>query len=37
MVVREIQSSGEARQTYLDLWERSGVNVASATYAVQPR
>ena len=33
MAVREVQTSAEARKTYLDLWERSGVDVASATYA----
>ena len=30
---REIQTSEEARQAYMDLWRRSGVNVASGTYA----
>ena len=33
MAAREVQSSPEARKAYLDLWDRSGVNVASATYA----
>ena len=33
MAVREIQTSPEARKSYLDLWDRSGVTVASATYA----
>ena len=33
MAAREIQTSEDARQQYLDLWNRSGVTVASATYA----
>ena len=33
MGVREIQSFAKARSDYLDLWERAGVTVASATYA----
>src|SRR3989442_13603385 len=33
MAVREIKSSEEARDQYLDLWHRSGVTVASGTYA----
>lgn len=33
MGVREIQTSPKARREYMALWERSGVNVASATYA----
>ena len=33
MAAEEIQTSAEARRAYMDLWNRSGVNVASATYA----
>lgn len=33
LAAREIQSSPEARQTYLDLWRRSGVTVACGTYS----
>ena len=33
MVAREIQTSGEAREQYLDFWAASGVNVACATFA----
>src|SRR5437899_8425285 len=33
MAVREIKTSQEARDQYLDLWHRSGVTVASGTYA----
>src|SRR5437773_12243310 len=33
MAVREIKTSQEARDQYLDLWHRSGVSVASGTYA----
>ena len=33
MAAREIRTSAEARQAYVDLWDRSGVDVASATYA----
>ncbi len=33
MAVREVQASPEARRQYMALWEHSGVNVASATYA----
>ena len=33
MTAREIQTSAEARAEYMGLWEKAGVNVASATYA----
>ena len=33
MAAQEIRTSADARKAYLDLWERSGVTVASATYA----
>ena len=33
MAAREIQTSGEAREQYLDFWAASGVNVACGTYA----
>ena len=33
MATHEIRSSAEARKAYLDVWARSGVDVASATYA----
>lgn len=33
LTAREIQTSPEARQTYLDLWRRSGVTVACGTYS----
>ena len=33
MAVTEIQTSAEARAEYMGLWEKAGVNVASATYA----
>ena len=33
MVARELQTSAEARKDYLDIWNRSGVNVVSGTYA----
>ena len=33
MVVGEVQTSEEARKTYLDLWERAGVTAASVTCA----
>jgi len=33
MAVREIKTSQEARDQYLGLWRRSGVTVASGTYA----
>ena len=33
MAAREIQTSGEAREQYLDFWEASGVNVACGTFA----
>src|SRR5437867_2433650 len=33
MAVQEIKTSQEARDQYLDLWRRSGVTVASGTYA----
>src|SRR5438034_10340032 len=33
MAVREIKTSQEARDQYLDLWHRSGVTVACGTYA----
>ncbi len=33
MAVREVQESAAARADYMGLWERAGVNVASATYA----
>ena len=33
MTVREIQTSEQARREYIGLWEKSGVNIASATYA----
>src|SRR5437667_9965195 len=33
MAVQEIKTSQEARNKYLDLWRRSGVTVASGTYA----
>src|SRR3989454_6790091 len=33
MAVQEIKTSPEARDQYLDLWRRSGVTVASGTYA----
>ena len=32
MAAREIMTSAKAREAYLDLWDRSGVNVASSTY-----
>src|SRR5436309_9265882 len=33
MAVKEINTSQEARDQYLDLWDRSGVSVARGTYA----
>lgn len=33
MAVKEVQTSADARREYLGIWETSGVNVASATYA----
>ncbi len=33
MAAREIQTSAEAREQYLDFWAASGVNVACGTYA----
>ena len=33
IAAREIQTSGEAREQYLDFWAASGVNVACGTYA----
>ena len=33
MAVDEIRDSAEARHEYLQTWEKSGVNVASGTYA----
>ena len=33
MATREVRTSAKAREAYLDVWARSGVNVASATYA----
>ena len=33
MAVEEVQSSADARREYMGIWEKSGVNVASATYA----
>ena len=33
MMVRELQTSAEVRDQYLDAWERAGVTVGSATYA----
>ena len=33
MTVREIQDHPEAARQYMSMWEESGVNVASATYA----
>ncbi|MGQ0570305.1 MAG: dipeptidase [Armatimonadota bacterium] len=33
MAAREIQTSVDARQAYLDLWRRSGVTVACGTYS----
>ena len=33
MAVRELQESAEARNEYLDVWEKAGVTVGSATYA----
>ena len=33
MAVEEVQKSSGARREYMDIWEKSGVNVASATYA----
>ena len=33
MAAREIQTSAQARQLYLDLWRRSGVTVACGTYS----
>jgi len=32
-LVEEIQTSSEAQKEYLNLWKKSGVNIASATYA----
>ena len=33
MIADEIQNDQDARNQYLDLWEKSGVNIASGTYA----
>ena len=33
MAVQEVQTSGDARREYMAVWEKSGVDVASATYA----
>ncbi len=33
MAAREVQTSAEARREYMELWEASGVDVASGTYA----
>jgi len=33
MMADEIKNSQDARNQYLDLWEKSGVNIASGTYA----
>ena len=33
MAVEEVQGSADARREYMGIWEKSGVNVASATYA----
>jgi membrane dipeptidase len=33
LATREIQTSAEARKTYLDFWRRSGVTVACGTYS----
>ena len=33
LAAREIQTSAQARESYLDLWRRSGVTVACATYS----
>ena len=33
MMADEIQNDQDARNQYLDLWEKSGVNIASGTYA----
>ena len=33
MMADEIQNSQDARNEYVELWEKSGVNVASGTYA----
>ena len=33
MMADEIQNSQDARNEYIELWEKSGVNVASGTYA----
>ena len=33
MIADEIKSSQDARNQYLDLWKKSGVNIASGTYA----
>ena len=33
MAAREIRTSADAREMYMGLWDRSGVNVLSATYA----
>ena len=32
-LVEEIQTTSEAQKEYLNLWNKSGVNIASATYA----
>ena len=33
MIPGEIQSSSDAKAQYIELWEKSGVNIASGTYA----
>ena len=33
MAVQEVQTSADARREYMAVWEKSGVDVASATYA----
>ena len=33
MAVEEVRSSSDARREYMDIWDKSGVSVASATYA----
>ena len=37
LAVRELQTSEEARQAYLDIWRRSGVTAACATYSATER